>query len=320
MRVFFAGTADCAVPALRAVAERYPIAGILTAPPARAGRGKKYVPSAIAIAADTLKAAGDIPVETPVLIPEKLDAYFRARVSALQPDIMVCFAYGKIFGPKALTLFPKGALNIHPSLLPRWRGPSPVPAAILAGDTVTGITVQYMAREMDAGDVIIQKEMPIEPFDTTESLLLRCAELGAELIIQALAMAETNSVCAVPQNNAEASYCSMLQKDSGLIDWRNSAAAIDRKIRAYTAWPGAFTRWKGGNLAILQAHSYTGTAVPERPDSAGLVLGVDKREGILIQTGDGILAVRMLQRETKKAMQWKDFLNGVSDFIGSLLM
>ena len=319
MNVFFAGTPECAIPALQAIAKAYPLAGVLTAPPARVGRGKKYAESAVAQAVAELKKAGVIAQEVPVLTPEKLNEDFREAVAALKPDIMVCFAYGKIFGPKTLALFPKHALNIHPSLLPRWRGPSPVPAAILAGDGITGVTVQYMAQEMDAGDIVMQKELPVEPSDTTETLLSRCAELGASLILQALKTVETDSVNAVPQNHEAASYCTLIQKDSGLLSWQDDAAAIDRKIRAYTPWPGAFTYWMGSKLSIIQAHPYTGSAAEEAPETPGLVLGVDKRGGILVQTGKGILAVQILQKETKKAMQWKDFLNGAAGFIGTTL-
>ena len=319
MNVFFAGTPDCAIPALQAIAKAYPLAGVLTAPPARVGRGKNYTESAVAQAVADLKKAGVISQEVPVLTPEKLNADFREAVAALKPDILVCFAYGKIFGPKTLALFPKHALNIHPSLLPRWRGPSPVPAAILAGDGITGVTVQYMAQEMDAGDIVMQKELPIEPSDTTETLLSRCAELGASLILQALKTVETDSVNAVPQNHEAASYCTLIQKDSGLLSWQDDAAAIDRKIRAYTPWPGAFTYWMGSKLSIIQAHPYTGSAAEEVPETPGLVLGVDKRGGILVQTGKGILAVQILQKETKKAMQWKDFLNGAAGLIGKTL-
>ena len=319
MRIFFAGTPDCAVAALNAVAKRHTLAGVLTAPPARAGRGKKYTESSIAQAVADLKAAGTIESDMPVFTPEKLDAAFRTAVAALQPDVLVCFAYGKIFGPKTLALFPKGALNLHPSLLPRWRGPIPVPAAILAGDTVTGVTVQYMAKEMDAGDIVLQKEMPIAPSDTAETLLSRCAELGAVLISDALAAVETGHAAGIPQDHSAATYCTLLEKDSGALCWQQSAAEIDRKIRAYTPWPGAFTQWRGTKLALLQAHPYTGSVAEPPNADIGAVVGSDKQEGILIKTGQGILAVQTLQRETKKAMDWKAFLNGAPDFIGQTL-
>ena len=298
MNVFFAGTPDCAIPALHAIATAYPLAGVLTAPPARVGRGKQYADSAIAQAVADLKTHGVIAQAVPVLTPEKLNADFREAAAALKPDILVCFAYGKIFGPKTLALFPQGALNIHPSLLPRWRGPSPVPAAIFAGDSISGVTVQYMAQEMDAGDIVL---------------------LGASLIVQALAMVETGSVVAAPQNHTAATYCTLLQKDSGLLCWHDDAVALDRKIRAYTPWPGAFTYWMGSKLSIIQAHPYIGSVATEAAETPGLVLDIDKREGILVQTGKGVLAIQMLQKETKKAMQWKDFLNGAAGFIGTTL-
>lgn len=318
MNVFFAGTPACAIPALRAIARVYPLAGVLTAPPACVGRGKKVSESAVSSAVAELKACGIIASNVPVLTYDTLRADFREAVAALNPDILVCFAYGKIFGPKALSLFKKRALNIHPSLLPRWRGPSPVPAALLAGDTVTGVTIQYMAAQMDAGDIVLQQEIPIEPVDTSETLLSRCAELGAALIVRALKMVEKDTVTAVPQDQSRASYCALLQKDRGLLSWSDSACTIDRKIRAYTPWPGAFTFWNGLKLSILQARPYSGS-MEVAAGTSGLVLGVDKREGLLIQTGDGILAVQMLQKETKKAMQWKDFLNGASGIIGARL-
>lgn len=319
LNVFFAGSPECAVPALQAIAKHYPIAGVLTSPAAPAGRGKKYVESAVAQAVKELKLQNILPENTPVMTPDKLTADFRSTVTALQPDILVCFAYGKIFGPKTLALFPRGALNIHPSLLPRWRGPSPIPAAIAAGDTVTGVTVQYMAQEMDAGDIVSQQEVSIEPDDTAETLLNRCALLGSELIVQTLNRIQGGTVQRKSQDSAQASYCRLLEKDDGRINWRESARSIDCKIRAYSPWPGAFAQWKDSKLAILQAHPYKGTAVQEQSATPGLVLGIDKTEGILIQTGSGILAIRMLQRETKKAMQWKDFLNGASGFTGEIL-
>lgn len=319
MNVFFAGTPACAIPALSAITQVYPLAGVLTAPPARVGRGNALVESAVACAVAELKRVGRIAQTVPVLTYEALRADFRAAVAELHPDILVCFAYGKIFGPKALALFPKGALNIHPSLLPRWRGPSPVPAALLAGDTVTGVTIQYMAQDMDAGDIVLQEVLPIEHDDTAETLLSRCAERAPALILRALKAAETDAISAVPQNHAGASYCTLLQKDSGLLNWSDSACTLDRKIRAYTPWPGAFTYWNNMKLSIIQAHPYRGNAASASFATQGIVLGVDKQDGLLIQTGEGILAVQILQKATKKAMLWKDFLNGASDIIGARL-
>lgn len=319
MNVFFAGTPDCAVPVLGAIARAYPIVGVLTAPPAPVGRGKRVAQSDVARAVSALKASCVIAQDVPILTPDTLRAEFREAVAALHPDVLVCFAYGKIFGPKALALFPQGAFNIHPSLLPRWRGASPVPAAILAGDTVTGVSVQYMAEQMDEGDIVLQHAIPIEPADTSETLLSRCAELASALILQVLHRVATGTVAAVPQNRQEASYCTLLEKDSGLLDWSDSVDTLDRKIRAYTPWPGAFTYWNGLKLSIIKAHPYVGDMEMQQAQMHGLVFGPDKHEGLLIQTGEGILAVQVLQKETKKAMQWKDFLNGAPSIIGAVL-
>lgn len=317
LKVFFAGTPACAVPALYAIARCYPVVGILTNPPAVVGRKKQMLVSEVAAAAELLKQQGIIAADVPIFTPEKLHTAFRTAAAKTAADIMVCFAYGKIFGPKSLALFPLGALNIHPSLLPRWRGPSPVPAALAAGDGVTGVTVQYMAQEMDAGDIILQQSLSIEPHDTTETLLERCSQLGAELIVQALDKISAGTVQHSPQQTEGVSYCRLLQKEDGRIIWTEPACVLDRVIRAYHPWPGAFTMWNGTQLTICKAAPYllpyTQTDVP------GTVLGIDKRHGILIQTGEGILAVEVLQRQTKKALQWKDFLNGSPSFIGTRL-
>ncbi|MGP1594944.1 MAG: methionyl-tRNA formyltransferase [Treponema sp.] len=317
LKVFFAGTPACAVPALRAIAQQHSIVGILTNPPAAVGRKKQPAASDIANAAEELKQQGIIDSSVPLFTPEKLHTAFRAAAAETAADIMVCFAYGKIFGPKSLALFPLGALNIHPSLLPHWRGPSPVPAALAAGDCETGVTVQYMAQEMDAGDIILQQKLSIEPHDTAETLLARCSQLGAELIVQALHQISTGTARPIAQPQEGVSYCRLLQKDDGRIIWTEPAYVIDRIIRAYYPWPGAFTTWNGTQLTICKAAPYlqpcTQTGIP------GTVLGIDKQQGILIQTGEGILAVHILQRQTKKAMQWKDFLNGAPNFIGTHL-
>ena len=318
LNVFFAGTPECAVPALRAIAEKHNIVGVLTNPPSAVGRAKTLVPSPVALAVQTLKQQEILSPDTPICTPEKLNEPFRNSVSVLRPDIMVCFAFGKIFGPKTLSLFPKRALNIHPSLLPRWRGPSPVPAAIAAGDTITGITIQYMAAQMDCGDIILQEQVPIMPIDTTESLLARCAQLSSSLILQALDAIEHNTVHCITQDDTAATYCKLIQKEDGLICWAHTAADIDRKIRAYTPWPGAFTHWRGTKLLIKQAHPYQGQQ-NDMLNKVGCAIGIDPKQGILIQTGKGILAVTMLQRQTKKVMHWKDFLNGAAGFIGEFM-
>lgn len=312
LAVLFAGSPECAVPSLEAVARSHRIVAVLTNPPARSGRSGTPLPTAVAIEAERLKAEGLIPAETPILTPEKITQEVRDAIAATKPDIMACFAYGKIFGPKTLAIFPLGAVNLHPSLLPRWRGCAPVPAAILARDGETGISIQKMALEMDAGDIIISRKIPLDGTETAESLLARAAVEGAPLLAEAISRFERGPVAATPQNSAEATFCSMLKKEDGEIDWNAAAVEIDARIRAFHPWPGAFTGAGGNVLLVLKAHVYgEGGGQPAAP---GTVLGIDKKEGILVQTGNGILVLERLQWRTKKPLDWKSFLNGSRDF------
>lgn len=316
LRVLFAGTPECAVPSLEALARAHRVVAVLTNPPAPAGRSGTPVPSPVEAAARHLIAEGAIEGETPIIAPEKLNDAVRAEIARARPDIMACFAYGKIFGPKTLALFPLGAVNLHPSLLPRWRGCAPVPAAILARDRETGVTVQRMALEMDSGDVIAQTRIPLDGTETAESLLARAAVLGAPLLVDTINRFERGPVEGTPQNESLATYCAMLRKEDGEIDWKRSAAEIDAKIRAYEPWPGAFTVAGGNTLAIHKAHVHAES--PAQCGAAraipGSIVGVDKKAGILVQTGDGTLALETLQWRTKKALDFKSFLNGTRNF------
>ncbi len=321
MKILFAGTPTCAVPALELLAGSFDLCGILTNPPVRAGRSgagkiKKYEDSAIARFSAELKMQGVLSEAVPVLTPEKLDGAFRAEVLKLKPDLLVCFAYGKIFGPKTMSLFPLGGLNIHPSLLPRWRGCAPVPAALLAGDTVTGVTVQTIAPEPDTGRIVAQNKIPIERTDTAESLLAKCAENCRPLLTEVLKDFENKLKAARPQNESDACYSSMLKKEDGHIDWSQSAEQLDRKIRAFTPWPGSFSYKNGEKINIIKAEVFAD--YPEetvKNKKAGTIVGTDKRAGILVLTGKGILAVSVLQKQMKNKLFWKDFLNGAPLFL-----
>jgi methionyl-tRNA formyltransferase len=252
----------------------------------------------------------------PLLKPEKLDEAARADIAVLKPDLLVSFAYGRIFGPKFLSLFPLGGINVHPSLLPKYRGATPIPAAILARDAETGVTIQRLALEMDAGDIIAQERFPLTGRETTRSLSEVAAVKGAELLIKVIRDLAMDKAVGRSQNDDEASYCGLIHSDDGLIDWSQSAADIDAKIRAYTPWPLCRT-YHGKNIIYIiegepKAEAPAGTA-------PGTVLGIDRGLGILVQTGDGVLAVSRLQYAAKKALAWRDFLNGARDFIGSRL-
>jgi methionyl-tRNA formyltransferase len=248
--------------------------------------------------------------------PERLGGEARREVEVLGPDVLVSFAYGKIFGPKFLALFPLGGINIHPSLLPAYRGPTPIPQAILNRDRETGISIQRLALEMDSGDILAQEAFPLTGTETAASLSGEMARRAAALIPGVLGGIASGTLEGRPQDNEKASYCRFLSRDDGRINWGKGALDIEAQIRAYKPWPPSWTLDGDQCLYILKA-----LAGPEGGEEAvpGTVLGIDRSRGILIQTGEGTLAAAMLQYEAKKALDWKAFLNGARGFIGRRL-
>jgi len=312
MRILFAGSPAIAVPCLEALSctEEIELAGVLTNPDTPKGRHGDPAPTEIGEAAQRLKIA-------PVLKPLKLDAAARDQVEALKCDLLVSFACGHFFGPKFLALFPMGGINIHPSLLPKYRGPSPIQAAILNRDTITGISIQTLADEMDCGDILAVEQIQLTGRETTASLGEIAAQKAAVMLPNVIRKIADGTAEKTEQNHSEATHCKLFTKDDGIINWNQSAAEIDAKIRAFNPWPLCMTVHGGRRLNILESDIYSGEKT--EPEPPGKVLGIDKNCGILIQTGGGVLAVTMLQYQTKKALFWRDFLNGARDFIGSRL-
>ena len=308
MRIVFAGTPEIAVPSLTAVAAAHTVVAVLTNPDKVAGRGK--TPAAPPVKEEALR------LNLRVLQPEKLDAAFREEINSLTPELLVVFAYGRIFGPRFLACFPRGGINLHPSLLPRHRGPSPLSAAILAGDAQTGLSVQSLALRMDAGDIILQESFPLAGNETTGSLSQIAAEKGAALLVKALGLIAEGKENRVPQDEAAASYCGLVDRGQAKIDWNADAGRIERMVRAFDPWPGAWTLFGESSLRIMAAEALPPSAKPEIP---GTVLGVDTQRGILVQTGEGLLALKRLQLQAKKAMDFVSFMNGVRGFTGSVL-
>ncbi len=319
MKILFAGTPDCAVPALKILAEKFTLCGVLTNPPAPVGRSKKLQDSQIAIAVKNLQEHGLLPRDFPILTPVKLDDNFREELKKLKPDLLVCFAYGKIFDNKTMEIFPLGGINIHPSLLPKWRGCAPVPYAIMSGADETGVTIQTIAEKMDAGNILAQCKIKIDNDDTTESLLAKCSEESCCLLVKTIENFTDSLKNSKPQNEEEATYSHFLKKENGLINWEESAKQIDKKIKAFTPWPGCFTFKKGEKINIIKANQYQNyneeNSGIEDGKKIGEIIGTDKKAGILIKTGNGILAVSVLQKQAKKKLFWKDFLNGSPDFL-----
>lgn len=311
MRILFAGTPEFALPSLQAIHEHSELVAVLTNPDRVSGRSRKLRQNPVKQYAEA--------VGVPVLQPERLDAAAREAVQEYAPDLLAVAAYGKIFGPKFLAIFAQGGINLHPSLLPRYRGPAPIPAAILSGDHESGISIQQIALEMDAGDILVQEPFPISPQSTTQNLSEYSARRGAELMLQAIDQLESGAIKPRPQNANHASYCRLIKKEDALINWQLSAADIERTVRAYLPWPLAHTHWEGRVLNILAAAPLESPRSSGGDRKPGRVLGVDKNRGILIETGEGILALQSLQLQARKVMDWRSFINGNQRIITSLL-
>jgi methionyl-tRNA formyltransferase len=270
------------------------------------------------------------------LCAEKLDGPLREQLAG-RFDLLVSFAFGKIFGPKLLALFPLGGLNIHPSLLPRWRGPSPLSAAIAAGDTETGLSIQKLALQMDSGDLLLQTRRPLDGSETTASLTAWAATEAPSALLTVLGHIAEGTAVGRPQQG-EVTYCHLVQKGDGALDWTLPARVLDARIRACNPWPGATTTWQGQTLTIWDSRHHPDEAQqgngPSRVEVAtaastgseqyraarpGTVLSLDKGSGILIKTGDGLLVARELQLPARKSLDYRSFLNGWPGLIGSLL-
>lgn len=312
IRIIFMGTPEFAVPALHALHagehnQDWTVVGVVTQPDRPAGRGKKLVPSPV--------KAYALEQGLPVFQPGRLrrDRAAQDELRALAPDVMVVAAYGQILPVSVLEIPRYGCINIHASLLPAYRGASPITAAILDGLEQTGVTIMLMDAGMDTGPMLSQAMHPIHPDDTTERLSEKLAAQGADLLLDTLPRWLVGEIAPVPQSElpGEPSTCSLVKKEDGRIDWTEPAVVIERMTRAYTPWPSAFTYWKGDNFKIWRAEVITGQAPP------GQV--IEHATGAAVGTGEGLLRLDEVQPAGKRAMEIRSLLNGSPDFIGSTL-
>lgn len=287
------------------------LCGVLTSPDAPGKRGKTLLAPPVKVLAQE-----NLPVLS-ILQPQKLDGQVREQISGLQPDLLVCVAYGKIFGPKFLALFPLGGINLHPSLLPKFRGPAPVQAAIIAGELESGITVQQLGLDMDAGDILLQEQRTIPLESTAEQLLAQWALDGASMVSRVIEDYARGQVVPQPQNSNQATYCTRLTKEMGTIDWTKPARVIHNQIRGLVPWPGARTSLRGQPLYVWK--SYPLDQSDFTPGLPGEIILVDKKQGILVQTSEGLLQLHQLQLEHKNQLSWKDFINGNQGLEGLVL-
>ncbi|MFQ5419036.1 MAG: methionyl-tRNA formyltransferase, partial [Anaerolineae bacterium] len=245
-RIVFMGTPDFAVPGLQKLIETHQVVGVVTQPDKPAGRGKQLRPSPVKIIAQS----ANIPLYQPKSLRSEEAA---APLRQWQPDIIIVAAFGQILRPHVLDLPPHGCLNIHASLLPRWRGASPIQHAILAGDAETGVTLMRMDVGLDTGPMFVQQAVPIRADETAATLHDRLAALGADMLAAHLNDILHGRLTPTPQNDDDSTYAPMIKKGDGRLDWTKTAVALDRHIRAMTPWPGAFTEWDGRLLKIKAA-------------------------------------------------------------------
>jgi len=309
VRILFAGTPEIAVPTLKALNEEFEIGLVLTNPDAPQGRSKKLVASPVK------REAADLGL--PYLQPERLRGDVLKEVASYNCDVLVCFAYGKIFGPRFLSMFEKGCYNIHPSRLPQFRGSSPIQYAILNGLSSTAITIQKLSKGVDEGDICSTVDVDLDGNETTESLTERIAQIAAPLALDTFRKLNEGSLISHPQEG-EVSYTEMLSKDESLLDFNQSAESIHCKIRAYYPWPKATTIYDGKVLFITGVAPLT----HEKRDESikpGTVIEKRKKQGLVIACGDELIIVKTLQLTGKKEMDFNSFYNGNQKIVGCLL-
>jgi methionyl-tRNA formyltransferase len=302
MRIVFIGTGDIGVPTLQALLKsEHEVITVVTQPDKPVGRAQLVEPPPIKKAV----AATKMPILQPPRIEERQAI---EEIRAFRPDVIVVMAYGQIL-PRDVLEIPKiGCLNLHASLLPRWRGAAPIQAAIAAGDRETGITVMYMDEGLDTGDILLQRKIDIRCNEKGGTLHERLAKIAPEALLESLRLLADRNAPRIPQDNALATHAPKLTREDGRIDWKQSAEGIERKIRAFNPWPGAFSTLTDKNgrevrLKIFAAH------IVDQKGKPGEVLYADKRE-LIIATGEKSLSLYKVQLEGKAGMTGQEFIRG----------
>jgi len=308
LRVLFIGTSDFACPSLKALVDAsYRVVEVVTQPDRPRGRGQKLAPPPVKSLAVSRKL--------PVFQPEKLrDPSAVARLRSLCPDLIVVAAYGQILSPSVLAIPPQGCINIHGSLLPKYRGAAPIARAILKGEKKTGVTTMRMDEGMDTGPILLMEETEISPEDNLESLHDRLALIGAGLLLKTLRGLETGTVKPIAQDHSRATYAPKVSREEARIDWRSSARDIANLIRAFDPWPGAYSTWMGKTVKLFRPLVIEGPA----QEPPGTLIKADP-QGLSVAAADGYLVVREVQMESRPRLPVEQFLRGTALETGRLL-
>ncbi|GAC1394376.1 MAG: methionyl-tRNA formyltransferase [Ktedonobacteraceae bacterium] len=325
LRIIYMGTPHFAVPTLEALLqgsapgkvlpEGYEIVTVITRPDKPAGRGREIVYSPVKQAA----LAHDIPVWQPGSFKKAENS---AALAAYHADVYIVAAFGQILPQVVLDQSRYGTLNIHASLLPKYRGADPIAEAILQGETETGVTIMLLDAGIDTGPMLLNHAIPLAEDETTKSLTQKLAEVGAQALLEALPQWIAGKITPTPQDELHATHTRMLQKEDGRIHWDKPAAVLARQVRAYIPWPGSYTHWRGKLLKILEAHPLVVEIdTLEQQVQPGLVSTREEvgHQVLAVVTGSGFLIVKQVQLEGKKAMSVEEFLRGYSHIAGEVL-
>jgi methionyl-tRNA formyltransferase len=308
MRIVFMGTPEFAIPALEIlIFNKSGVIAVYTQPDKEAGRGRLLMASPV----KSLALKCELPVYQPVDFKSVEE---REKLATLKPDVIVVAAYGQILPDSILRLPRYGCLNIHPSLLPKYRGVSPVPAAILDGDEFTGVSIMILDSGVDTGPVLVQAQVSITAWDTTATLMEKLARIGAQLLVEVLPRWMHGKVVPQNQDSTKATYTRMIDKTNGEIDWHQPAITLWRQVRAYQPWPGSYTRWKGKQLKVIEA-----IPIESRSDTPGRVVLLSDESTFGVETASGSLGILRVQMEGKRVMTGNEFLRGQRQLIGTIL-
>ncbi|MFA0740178.1 MAG: hypothetical protein DFNUSKGM_000276 [Candidatus Fervidibacter sacchari] len=299
------GTPEFAIPSLQAIVKSgHEVVLVVTQPDKPAGRGLKIKPPPVKVVAQQMGL--------PVFQPEKLNVPESLQVIAnAKPDVLVVVAYGRILKEECLAIPPKGCINVHPSLLPKYRGPAPIQHAILNGDEVTGVTTMFMDAGMDTGDIILQREVPIDPEDTAGTLSEKLSIVAADLLFETLKLVEEGRAPRIPQDHSKATYAPFLPTETAHLKFDQPAKRLRNLIRALNPDPGAFAFFRGKRVKFWRAEVVEGQST-EQP---GTIVAVDKNQ-LLIATGEGLLMPTELQTEGKKSLPVSEWLKGTQPQVG----
>ncbi|HPN54467.1 MAG TPA: methionyl-tRNA formyltransferase [Candidatus Moranbacteria bacterium] len=311
--IVFMGTSELSAVVLKALIEKkYNIVGVFTKPDKKIGRKQEISEPLVK------KIAQEKNI--PVFQPEKIDEAAVEQIKDLKADLIIVAAYGKILSPAVLNIPGFGCINVHASLLPKYRGPSPIQNALINGEKETGITIMLMDKGIDTGDILAQKTVLIEPGDDNLALLNKLSEVGAEMLLETIPLWIERKIQPQPQDNSKATMCQLIERNDGYVNWTDDSEDIHNRYRALAPWPGIFCYWKKDNERLrLKLVSIEKQSInPQQKHIEGEVFEIADEIGV--QTGNGIIILKEIQQEGKMPINVREFINGHADFIGSVLV